>query len=179
MIEDIRKNIGIFLARLQGLRRRHEQMNFTGVYSHARSALFIAPNEEGHRSLVLDVLRKAQQQFQGNALTIVTTGSSGKLSGRLKQCTMVPVGDEQVNFFFLPNKNLLRQLRERRYDVIVDLNLSVTPLAASICAAIESPLKAGFSSPRSDALYNLQLQSALERDPKARYEQLLRTLAMF
>ena len=179
MITEIRKNTGIFLARLQGFRRRRKQMDFAGVYSHARSALFIIPDDDGHQSQVIDVLRKAQLQFQGNALTIVMTGSSGKLSGKLKQCLMVPVRDDQLNFFFLPKRNLITRLQEQRFDVIVDLNFSVTPLAASICAVLDAPLKAGFTSPRSDVLYNFQLHSAVEREPKARYEQLLRTLAMF
>jgi len=179
MFEDIRKNIGIGLARILGHRRRTQPMNFAGSYSHARTALFILPFEEGHRPYVLDLLRRAQLQFQGNALTIVTTGPSGALSQKLKQCMMVPVHTEQINFFFLPKKSLLLRLREQTYDVIVDLNLTVTPLAASICASIDAPLKAGFSSPRSDALYNFQLHTAAAKDPKIRYERLLQTLAMF
>jgi ADP-heptose:LPS heptosyltransferase len=179
MIEDVRKNIGIMIARMHGFRKRAQQMNFSGVYSNARSALFILPAEEENRRLVLGLLQAAQQQFQGNALTIVATGSTGTLSSKLKQCMMVPVHDEQINFFFLPKQSLILRLQEQQYDVIVDLNLTVTPLAASICAVIDAPLKAGFASPQSGTLYNLELQSAAPREPKVRYEQLLHTLAMF
>lgn len=179
MIDEVRKNTGIFLARLQGLRKRAKPMNFGGVYSNARTALFIIPNEEAVRPFVLEILQKAQEQFIGNALTIVTSGSSGTLSGKLKQCMIVPVHVEQINFFFLPKQSLILRLQEQQYDVIVDLNLTVTPLAAAICAVIDAPLKAGFSSSQSDALYNFQLHSAAAREPKLRYEQLQHTLAMF
>ena len=179
MIEDVRKNIGISIARMQRHRKRAQQINFGGVYSKARSALFIVPNTDANRSSVLGILQKAQVQFQGNALTIVAPGSTNALAGKLKQCMLVPVHDEQINFFFLPRKSLILRLQEQKYDVIVDLNLDVTPLAASICASIDAPLKAGFTSERSDALYNFQLQSSPARDPKLRYEQLLQKLAMF
>ncbi len=179
MMDEVRKNIGIFLARLQGIRRRATPMKFTGVYSGARSALFIVPNIEEHKPFVIGLLQKAQEQFAGNNLTVVISGASGTLSGKLKQCMIVPVHGEEINFFFLPKHTLILRLQEQQYDVIVDLNLTVTPLAASICARIDAPLKAGFSSPRSDALYNFQLQTAAARDPKLRYEQLLHTLAMF
>lgn len=179
MIEHFRNDTGIFLARLHGLRKRREQHNFKGMFSNARSALFILPKEDGQSTVVLEVLRKVQQQFQGNALTIVTHGPSGTLSGKLNQCTIIPVRDEEINIFFLPKKNIIKRLRERQYDVIVDLNLNVTPLAAFICAAIDAPLKAGFVSLRSDAVYNFQLQAVAEREPALRFEGLLNTLSMF
>jgi hypothetical protein len=179
MIEEVRKNTGILIARLQGMRRRAQPMNFGGVYSNARSALFIVPSIEEHKQFVVGILQKAQEQFVGNALTVVVSGSSGALSGKLKQCMIVPVHGEEINFFFLPRHTLILRLQEQQYDVIVDLNLSVTPLAASICARIDAPLKAGFSSSRSDALYNFQLQTSAAREPKLRYEQLVHTLAMF
>jgi hypothetical protein len=179
MLDEVRKNIGIFFARLRAHRRRTTQINFAGAYSKARSALFIIPNNDELRPSVLFMLHSAQQQFQGNSLTIVTTGSSGSLSQKLKQCMMVPVHPEQINYFFLPKKSLIVRLQEQTYDVIIDLNLTVTPLAAYICAVIDAPLKAGFSSPQGEALYNFQLQTAAAQDPKVRYERLLHTLAMF
>jgi len=178
-MDEVRKNTGIFLARLQGMRKRAKPMRFTGVYSAARSALFIVPNIEEHKAYVAGILQRAQEQFVGNNLTVVIAGQSGTLSAKLKQCMIVPVHSEEINFFFLPKHTLILRLQEQQYDVIVDLNLRVTPLAASICARIDAPLKAGFSSSRSDALYNFQLQTTPARDPKLQYEQLLHTLAMF
>lgn len=180
MLDDVRKNIGILIAGLQGRRLRAKQMNFRGAYTKARTALFIMPPEEEHRTLALLVLQKAQHQFKGNALTVLTSGEvSRTISGKLQQCMMVPVHEEQINYFFLPKKSLLMRLQEKKYDVIVDLHFSVTPLAASVCAHLDAPLKAGFCSPQSDALYNFQLQTPAVRHPKLRYEQLLTTLAMF
>jgi hypothetical protein len=180
MLEQLRKNIGISFAGLQGRRRRGKQVNFRGAYTKARSALFILPPEEEHRGMVLSVLQKAQNQFKGNAMTVLSSSSASRaISGKLHQCMMVPVHDEQVNFFFLPKKDLLLRLQEKQYDVIVDLNLNVTPLAASVCAHLDAPLKAGFSSPLSARVYNFEVKSAESRHPKHLYERLVQTLAMF
>lgn len=168
------------IARLQGRNANGKQTNFRGVYTKARSALFIMPPEEEHRTLALSVIQKAQHQFKGNSLTVLASNTASRaVAGKLSQCVMVPVHEEQVNFFFLPKKSLITRLKEKKYDVIVDLNLDATPLAASVCAHVEAPLKAGFRSPQSETLYNLQLQSAPARPPKLRYEQLVQTLAMF
>lgn len=180
MLDETRKSIGILIARVLGSRRHAAQMSFRGVYTKARTALFIMPPEEEHRTLALSVIQKAQHQFRGNAMTILTPDTvSRAIAGKLQQCMVVPIHQEQINFFYLPKKNLITRLKEKRYDVIVDLNLNVTPLAASVCAHVDAPLKAGFSSPQGEALYNLQLQTPPTRHPKLRYEQLMTTLAMF
>ncbi|HLP16118.1 MAG TPA: hypothetical protein VK470_07670 [Bacteroidota bacterium] len=180
MFEDLRKNIGMMIARVQGRRLRAKQINFRGIYTKARSALFIMPFDEAHRSIALSVVQHAQMQFKGNSMTILSsTETSHSIAGKLHQCMMVPVHEDQIGYFFLPKASLITRLRERTYDVIVDLNLGITPLAASVCAQLDVPLKAGFGSPQSETVYNLQLQTASARMPKLQYEQLVNTLAMF
>lgn len=179
MFEKTRRNIGLLLTRLFVGRRDGKTISFSNVFTGAKTALVIIPENATHRSVVLPTLTLLQNKFQGNRLTIVVNDSFRELSNPFTRSTVVPVSKEQTNFFFLPKKNIFQRVLNQRYDIVVDLNLSLVPTGAYFSRKANAPLKVGFTQNHADAYYNFQFSAAPNRSPKVRYEQLFRTLSMF
>jgi ADP-heptose:LPS heptosyltransferase len=154
-------------------------MSFANVFTGAKTALVIIPENATHRAVVLPTLTLLQNKFQGNRLTIIVNDTFRELSNPFTRSTVVPVTKEQTNFFFLPKKNIFQRVLNQRYDVVVDLNLSLVPTGAYFSRKVNAPLKVGFTQDHADAYYNFQFSVAPNRSPKVRYEQLFRTLSMF
>lgn len=179
MFEDTRRKIGLALTRLFVNRKESKSISFSNIFTGARTALVIIPENANHRSVILPTLTLLQNKFQGNKLTIIVNDTFRELSTPFTRSTVVPVTKDQVNFFFLPKKSVFQRVLNQRYDVVVDLNFTLEPTGAFFSRTINAPLKVGFSQPYADAYYNFQFATAPNRNPKMRYEQLFRTLSMF
>ncbi len=179
MFQETRRTIGILLARLFIGRKEAKTMSFSTVFTGARTALVIIPENATHRSVVLPTLTLLQNKFQGNRLTIIVNDTFRDLANPFNRSTIVPVAKDHVNFFFLPKKTAFQRVLNQRYDVVVDLNLSLVPTGAYFSRKVNAPVKVGFTQENADAFYNFQFSAAPNRSPKVRYEQLFRTLSMF
>lgn len=179
MFEETRRTIGIAIARLFLGRKDAAPVTFSTLFTSARTALVIIPENQQHRTVVLPALQQLQNKFQGNRLTIVVNETFRELAGPFSRSTVVPVAKDHLNFFFLPKRSFFHRVLNQRYDVVVDLNLTLVPTGAYFARSVNAPLKVGFSQEHADAFYNFQFAAAPNRNPKMRYEQLLRTLSMF
>ncbi len=179
MFEETRKNIGSILARLYFRQNSYQQKDFSKLYTNANSALVIVPEDSQLSSLVFPFLNSLQQKFRGNKLTLVTSAPFKISPGPLSQSKIITISQEQLGFFFLPKSGLVDRLLREKFDLIVDLNISVVPFALYLCRGMNAPLKVGFVKKYSDATYNFQFNTDPLRMPKIRYEQLYRTLTMF
>ena len=179
MFDDTRKKIGIALTRSFIRKKGSKPMSFSNVFSGARTALVIVPENAQHRSVALPMLTLLQNKFHGNRLTLVVNDATKELANPFARSTIVPVTKEHVNFFYLPKKPAFERVLNQKYDVVVDLNLSLVPTGAYFMRVSNAQLKVGFVQQHADSYYNFQFNSTPNRTAKARYEQLFRTLSMF
>lgn len=179
MFDNIRKNIGITLTRFSLRKKESQPVQFSNAYTSARSALIILPENQTHRSVALPLLTLLHNKFQGNRLTIVTTGMIDDLKRSFSHSSIVSVGKDQMNMFFLPKRSFFKRLVSQRFDVLVDLNFTLAPVSAYFCRTVQAQLKVGFVQNHADAYYNFQINAVPDRNPKSRYDQLFRTLSMF
>ena len=179
MFEDTRRNIGIFLTRFLFLKKESKPMSFSNVFSHAKSALVILPENPDHRSAALPMLTVLQNKFKGTKLTFVVHEAFRNLTRTFVHSTIITIRDEQLNFFFLPKKSGIEKILNERFDVVIDLNFTHVPTATYLCRQINAPLKVGFSKAHADSFYNFQFNASPNKHIAVRYQQLFRTLSMF
>jgi hypothetical protein len=178
MFEAKRRKLGIIFTRMIS-RTKESPMSFSNSFSNAKTALVIIPENSEQRSVVAQMLILLQNKFQGNKLTFVVNEGSRNFSNTLNRSNVTTIKNEHLNFFFLPKKNEVANLLNQKFDIVVDLNLSLVPSAAYLCRHINSPLKVGFSQDHADEYYNFQFKAAPNRNTKTKYEQLFKTLSMF
>jgi len=154
-------------------------MLFSRIFTNAKTALVIVPEDPTHRTMVMSTLTMLQNKFHGPQLTIVIHDAFRDFSTTFVSSSIVRIKRAHLNFFFLPKKNEIQQLLEQKFDVIVDLNLTHVPVAAYLCTHIQAPLKVGFAKEYADTFYNFQFNASPNRNIKSRYEQMFRALSMF
>ncbi|MDE3057673.1 MAG: hypothetical protein KGJ59_06930 [Bacteroidota bacterium] len=179
MFENTRQRIGIKLARLHFRRTAPPMTDFTNSFSNARSALVIVPEDSEHRSMAIPLLASLQNKFRGNQLTIIIHDSFRDLSSSLAHCNVIALRKEHLGFFFLPKRSIVKSLARQEYDLALDLNIPMVVSAAYLCRSTKAMLKVGFVKEESDTFYNFQMSASPQKSPRAQYEQLLHTMAMF
>ncbi|MFA6468125.1 MAG: hypothetical protein WCW35_04445 [Bacteroidota bacterium] len=179
MFEKQRKNLGLALTRIVFRGKKAKPMSFSGSFSNAKTALVIIPESPEQRSVVAQTIILLQNKFQGNRLTLVVNDGNRSFSNTLNRSNVTTIKNENLNFFFLPKKSEINSLLNQKFDLLLDLNLSLVPSSAYLCRSINAPLKVGFSQEHADTYYNFQFNAAPNRNAKMRYEQLFRTLSMF
>jgi len=179
MLETLRRNIGVTTVRFFVRMKAAKSVHFSNAFTNARTALVILPEHQNYYPIALPFVRLLREKFYGNRMTLVVPDANEELAQTFAQTTIVPAGKEQTNMFFLPKQTVLQRLLSQRFDLLVDLNFTVVPIAAYLCRAVDAYIKVGFVKQHADAFYNFQIQSPPNRNPKSRYEQLFRTLSMF
>lgn len=179
MLDETRKNIGISLTRMLFRRKGNITTSFSNIFSRAQTALVILPDNPEYRNFVMPVLTMLQTKFPGTKLTLVVNENFRNLATTFIRSTVVTIRNDQLNFFFLPKKSEIDRLLNQKFDVLLDLNLSLYPMAAYLCRGVNAPLKVGFMKEHADSYYNFQYNSGANKNIRSRYEQLFRTLSMF
>ena len=179
MFEQQRRNFGIWLTRFFFRSKEAKPISFSGSFSNAKTALVIIPENSEQRSVVAQTLILLQNKFQGNKLTLVVGDGHRNFSNTLNRSNVTTIKNEHLNFFFLPKKSEVRNLLNQKFDILLDLNITLVPSSAFLCKTINAPLKVGFAQSHADAYFNFQFNAVSSKSPKSRYEQLFRTLSMF
>ncbi|HTX17905.1 MAG TPA: hypothetical protein VMG34_04515 [Bacteroidota bacterium] len=179
MLEATRLRIGLALAGFHFRKHSYPQTEFTKIYSNARTALVIVPEDTEHRALAIPLLTSLQNKFRGNKMTIVIYDSFRDLSSSLAQCDVFPMTKENIGLFFLPKRKAVQRLSRQKFDVVLDLNIPMVLPAAYLCRSVNAGLRVGFAKENGDKFYNFQLKTSQQMSPQRSFEQLLRTMAMF
>ena len=179
MLEASRLRIGLALAGFHFRKHSYQQTEFTKIYSNARTALVIVPEDNEHRVLAIPLLTSLQNKFRGNKMTVVIYDSFRDLSSSLAQCDVFPITKNNIGFFYLPKRKAVQRLIRQKFDVVFDLNIPMVLPAAYLCRSVDAGLKVGFVKENGDKFYNFQLKTSQQMSPQRSFEQLLRTMAMF
>ncbi|MEW6654838.1 MAG: hypothetical protein AB1394_15400, partial [Bacteroidota bacterium] len=84
----------------------------------------------------------------------------------------------QISRFFLPDKMLIARLKEKYYDLVIDLNRQEDTFFSCVANVVKSKVRIGFRKNRSEDYYNLLFESRLNENSSA-YKRLLEHLSMF
>ena len=85
---------------------------------------------------------------------------------------------EDITKLKLPGKGLVQRLKNRLFDVIIDLNLEDEIFFDAVVTTVASKYKIGFEKPDSDKYYNFQIPKT-ENNSDFSYRNLLNSLKMF
>ncbi len=78
----------------------------------------------------------------------------------------------------LPSKRLTRQLKQKEFDAVIDLNRGENLFCSFTANLVHSNLIIGFSKSNSDKYYNIQIDDN-EDNPEISYKNFINCLQMF
>ncbi len=158
-------------------RDRRPAVRMGDALNVVEKALLVVPLEERRRLHVLRQVFQFKAGFPQWDLELLFLGGE-KLPGEggFKGIGVLTVGRESVSAFGTPRKALVEMLRERSYDLAIDLSLDTHPFVPYLLNRIGVPLRMGVDGPGRirQRLYNLLFRL---KDPDDVMNRLVETIA--
>ena len=179
MFNTVRKKLGVLYTKIYFKHERDAITDFTRAISNARVALVLLPNDQREFQFARSIVPSLQKKFKGNHLTVVVPEQVKDPMRDVYLCEIIRVHEHDLNPLFLPKENLRRRIREKNYDVAVDLNIQFHLPSAFLCKESRSKVRIGIIKQHADTFYNFQLRTDTTGSAKIIYDHLFNCLAMF
>ncbi len=179
MFQQTRQSIGIRVAKWRFRQTRDEMISFTTAISSARRALLIMPLTAQDLLPTVKVIEMLKSQFKEKNLTVVTGDRGLEVIRMLPHSRFLHLLESQVSYFYLPRGDFLNSIREKRYDLAVDLNLDLVLPSGYICKASDAKIRVGFDHQQADLFYNFQIKPDPTLGRKLIYDRLVQCLQRF
>jgi ADP-heptose:LPS heptosyltransferase len=179
MFNALRKQLGVLYAKIHYKHERDAITDFTRAISNATTALVFLPDDQHEFQFARSLVPSFQKKFHGNHLTVLAPEHLKDPLRDVYLCEIVRIREEDINLFFLPKHHLRRHIREKHYDVAVDLNIQLHLPSAFLCRESHSKVRIGTTKELADIFYNFQLRTDTTSSAKAVYDHLFNCLAMF
>jgi ADP-heptose:LPS heptosyltransferase len=156
---------------------RDEVISFTGTTAgnHALLILPLTPSALSPAP-VIDLLRK---HFPDTRITIVTDEHDNAVSALLPGSKIVRMGTANTSRFFLPASDVTQEVKTRRYDVAIDLNLDFLLPSAYICRVSNARVRIGLARTGAEMFFNFLMRPDSTRGAAQLYERLAAVVHMF
>lgn len=179
MFEEVRSTIGVQIARFHYRRSEDPVMSFTDAVTAARRALLIMPLRKREflpTILVIDFLKR---RFREENLTILSDDHGREAVRLLPRSHFIHILNDEISPLFLPRRTLLYRVRERRCDLVVDLNLDFLLPSAYICRESNARVRIGFTRRYAESFYNFLIQPDPQLERKHVYDRMASLLQGF
>jgi len=179
MLEGIRHSLGVQFARWLFRKSRDEVISFTSAISSAQRVLPVMPLTEEDLLPTLKVIEMLKSQFREEDIAIVTGGRGIEVVRLLPRGQFVHLLKTQVSYFYLPRADFINSLRQKRYDLAIDLNLDLVLPSGYICKVSGANVRVGFNQKHADIFYNFQVKPDPTLGRKLIYDRLVQCLQKF
>lgn len=178
MLENLRRSMGLRLARWQFRKVPNEIVTFTDALSSAQRILLIMPLQGMQLLRVVMVIDLVRNKFKGENITVVTAEHSVELMNLLPHSRFIRIAPSDLTRLFLPRREVFQGIKGA-YDVAIDLNLDFVLPSGYICKASRARVRIGFTMEGADAFYNFQVNTNPGQKREKVYDRLAACLQMF
>lgn len=179
MLDRLFGAIGLFIARFHFRKAPQEVLSFNEAVRSARRVLVIMPLRKREFLPTVMVIEFLKQRFREEHITIVSDDHGREAVRMLPRSYFIHVLKDEVGPVFLPRRTLLYRVRERQYDLAIDLNLDFVLPSAYICRESNARVRIGFARNNADTFYNFQIQTDPRLDRKKVYDRMAAFLQKF
>ena len=139
----------------------------------ARSILICMPFNFEEFQDALSPLNSILESFAKRDITVITPWSYRNWLENVNNHRIITISDDNLNFLKLPRKSLIRQLKQKNFEVAIDLNPGVTLFSSILCAATGAKVRVGFAGEDSDRFFNFQVKLSEAEAANQQYSTLL------
>jgi hypothetical protein len=176
MLENLRINIAHLIIRILYFKSQSTVLRFNKVLTTSKDFLIIMPNSIHDFANSFDFVRYFL--IHKKNVTLFVNDNSNINIPQKEYYKYISYSEKSKTYFFLPKTLLKKQIKEKSFDVVIDLNRKEDIFSSSIVCILDSKIKVGFLRSRSDKYYNLLIQDS-EIHPESAYSILLKYLSCF
>ena len=122
--------------------------------------LFFLPSEKNLAQVVSHFIKRDRDKSSMYIKYIVHRDGIDHYQ-QIPNSNLITYSEKDLNWFgALKFEKINQKIGDRAYDALVDLNQSIDQPLSLIATRLDIPIKVGFSSPISDSLYTLVIDSS-------------------
>ena len=177
MLEKTRKKMAFRYLNYKYRRRKETDItHFHNVLADANRMLICMPMKFDDLSMSKAVLSLLQFNFPKKDITLFV---NSLLLGGIQQLPYPYIGIEpqQLNYFLLPNHDIVNQVKDLHVDVAIDLNPHLDISSAYVCRESGAKVRVSFFKMEGDEFFNFQIRPSPEGTPESKYDSLIRYLS--
>jgi hypothetical protein len=176
MFEELKRKYAHYIIKKKYLRLGAASIEFKKIISNSQSVLAIMPDTDADFEYSMKVLEFLNAKSK--EVTLFVSELRHKKIPENRAYQLMSFHPEQITRFFLPTKNLIRRISDKKFDLVIDLNRHEDTFFSCITNVVESKVRIGFRKNRSDEYYNLLYESK-QTEPEAAYLKFLEHINMF
>jgi hypothetical protein len=176
MLEKLKKRLAHFIIKKKYLKKVTEAICFNGFITKSHNLLIIMPKEDKDFFYALDILR--YYQIHKKNITLFLQEHKYNPIPEKEKFKFISYSLIQINRLNLPNSDLIKRLKEKDYDAVIDLNRTEELFFCAIANIVKSTIRVGFKRGVMNDYYNLVIDQKQE-DPEVAFRGFLTAIQMF
>ena len=145
-------------TRLFLLKEKNPVTNFMQEMNHVKKILIILPVRVQASQAVQVFINKMNSTFSASEISTFETSMLRK---------------RDVNWLGIPNSAFLNNIREEKFDLLIDLNSEQDNVCTYLGALSDAPMRIHLSEGKYDKIYNLQIRTDTEAPLSTRFDTLI------
>lgn len=176
MFEELKRKIAHYTIKKKYLRLIDEKILFKSAISDAKNVFVLMPVNESDFIESIEIVKYFH--IHKKDVSIFLPESKHNIFPLTHGYRFVSYLPDQISRFFLPDKLLLGRLKDKNFDIVLDLNRQEDTFFSCVANVVKSKIRIGFRKNRSEEYYNMLFDSK-QSDPSIVYKKLLEHLNMF
>lgn len=176
MFEKLKRKYAHFVVRRKYLHNDIQPISFNHVLSNALDFFIIMPQEDKDFYHSLNILKYFQ--LHKKVITLFVPEYKYNLIPEKEKYKFISYHPKQITRINLPDKTLVGRLKDKQYDVVLDMNRPGNIFYSAISNVVRSKVRVSFKKELSERYYNMQIEDK-QPDPEIGYERFLNYLKMF
>jgi ADP-heptose:LPS heptosyltransferase len=127
----------------------------------------------------INMIEMLKHKFHEENITIIGDERGVETIRLMPRSHFVQIREEDVNTFYHPRPEFLSRVKDKKFDLAIDLNLDLVLPSAYICRESNAKVRVGFTGPSSDTFFNFQIQPDPSLSRKDIYDRAAKCLYMF
>jgi ADP-heptose:LPS heptosyltransferase len=175
----LRMKIGIRLATFRFRKRTEQVISFARAISGAERALVIMPLDQRELLSAFNVIIMLKRKFDEERITVIGDERGVEAIRLMPKSHFIQIRETDINLLYHPRPAFLSLLKDRKFDLAIDLNLDLVLPSAYICRETNAKVRIGFAGAHADRFFNFQIQPDPQQSRKTIYDRVAKCLYMF
>lgn len=176
MLEKFKLHLAHFIIKKKYIKKVTDAICFTGFLTKSHNLLIIMPKEDKDFFYALDILR--YYQIHKKNITLFLPEHKYNPIPEKEKFKFISYSLIQITRLNLPNSDLIKRLKEKEFDVVIDLNRREEIFFSAVANIVKSTIRVGFKRDVMNDYYNLVIDQKPE-DPEVAFRVFLTSLQMF
>lgn len=176
MIDSIKNKIAEIIISSKLKHKQQSEVSFAAAIKKSFSYLILMPEDDKDYRESFSVLEYLDSE--GKVVTVLTNDFRVSLLPAKFRNKAIGFSINEVNTIKLPSHKLVEKFRNKKYDVVIDLNRKENLFFSLVANMVLSKLRIGFNKKNSDRYYNFVVDDS-DTDAKKSYNNFLNCIKMF